>query len=226
MESLTDALAHAAWELFTELERAGGYAAALSSGLVAEKAAAAWAARSARIATREDAITGVSEFPNIAEKLPERRPAPVVAAGGGLPRVRAAQVFEELRDRVDASLGDGAEPADRPAVHLATLGRPAAHTARLTFAANLFQAGGLATPSGDGAAELGGATVACICGSDKDYAGAAALAAELREAGATRVWLAGRPELAVEGVDGYVFAGCDAVDVLTTTLDELLGARA
>ncbi|GHE10688.1 methylmalonyl-CoA mutase subunit beta [Klenkia taihuensis] len=219
VESLTDALAHAAWELFTELERAGGYAAALSSGLVAERTAAAWAARSGRLATREDAITGVSEFPNIAEKLPDRRPAPAVASGGGLPRVRAAQVFEDLRDRAE-------EPADRPAVYLATLGKPAAHTARLTFATNLFQAGGLATPSGDGASGLGGATVACICGSDKDYGGAAALAAELREAGASRIWLAGKPDLAVEGVDGYVFAGCDAVDVLTTTLDELLGARA
>jgi methylmalonyl-CoA mutase len=219
VESLTDALAHAAWELFTELERAGGYAAALSSGLVAERAAAAWAARSKRIATRKDAITGVSEFPNIAEKLPDRRPAPAVPSGGGLPRVRAAQVFEDLRDRAD-------EPGDRPTVYLATLGKPAAHTARLTFATNLFQAGGLATPSGDGASELGGATVACICGSDKDYGTAAALAAELREAGASRIWLAGKPDLAVEGVDGYVFAGCDAVDVLTTTLDELLGARA
>ncbi|SDG08652.1 methylmalonyl-CoA mutase subunit beta [Klenkia brasiliensis] len=219
VESLTDALAHAAWELFTELERAGGYAAALSSGLVAKKAAAAWEARSRRIATRTDAITGVSEFPHLAEKLPDRCPAPAVAAGGGLPRVRAAQVFEDLRDRAD-------EPRDRPAVYLATLGKPAAHTARLTFATNLFQAGGLATPAGDGASELGAATVACICGSDKDYGTAAALAAELREAGASRIWLAGKPDLAVEGVDGYVFAGCDAVAVLTTTLDELLGARA
>ncbi|MCO7218762.1 methylmalonyl-CoA mutase family protein [Klenkia sp. PcliD-1-E] len=219
VESLTDALAHAAWELFTELERAGGYAAALSSGLVAERCAAAWAARSRRIATRKDAITGVSEFPNIAEVLPDRRPAPV-ASGGGLPRVRAAQAFEDLRDRAE-------EPADRPVVYLATLGKPAAHTARLTFAANLFQAGGLATPSGDGVSELGGARMACICGSDKDYAAAAAdLARELREAGAERIWLAGKPDLSVEGVDGYVFAGCDAVDVLTTTLDELLGARA
>lgn len=219
VESLTDALAHAAWELFTELERAGGYAAALSSGLVAERVAAAWEARSRRIATRTDALTGVSEFPNIAEVLPGRPPDPAVPAGGGLPRVRAAQAFEELRDRADG-------PADRPAVYLATLGKPAAHTARLGFATNLFQAGGLATPSGDGATELGDATAACICGSDKDYDGAAALAGELRAAGARRIWLAGKPDLAVEGVDGYVFAGCDAVDVLTTTLDELLGARA
>ncbi|MFC7573756.1 methylmalonyl-CoA mutase family protein [Klenkia terrae] len=75
VESLTDALAHAAWDWFTELERAGGYAAALASGLVRDRVAAAWADRSRRLATRRDPITGVSEFPNLAEKLPERRPA-------------------------------------------------------------------------------------------------------------------------------------------------------
>ncbi|MEI4272331.1 methylmalonyl-CoA mutase subunit beta [Klenkia sp. LSe6-5] len=227
VESLTDALAHAAWDWFTELERAGGYAAALSSGLVHERVAAAWADRSRRLATRKDAITGVSEFPNVAEVLPDRRPAPSPPAPGpgALPRVRAAQQFEDLRDRAE-------QPTDRPAVYLATLGKPAANTARATFAANLFQAGGLTTSAGDGADGFAdaGTTTACICGSDKDYlvegAGAAELAARLRDAGATRIWLAGKPDLAVDGVDGYVFAGCDAVDVLTTTLDELLGARA
>ncbi|SCX47494.1 heterodimeric methylmalonyl-CoA mutase small subunit [Klenkia marina] len=226
VESLTDALAHAAWAWFIDLERAGGYAAALSSGLVHERVAAAWADRSRRLATRKDAITGVSEFPNVAEVLPDRRPAPTPPppGPGALPRVRAAAAFEDLRDRAE-------QPADRPAVYLATLGKPAAHTARATFAANLFQAGGMTTPAGDGADGLADArtTTACICGADRDYVadGAAAeLAAALRAAGATRVWLAGKPDLAVDGVDGYVFAGCDAVDVLTTTLDELLGARA
>ncbi|MCU1668725.1 MAG: Methylmalonyl-CoA mutase, partial [Blastococcus sp.] len=65
-----------------------------------------------------------------------------------------------------------------------------------------------------------------ICGTDKDYAGSAAeLAAELRAAGATQVWLAGKPDLAVDGVDGYVFAGCDALAALRTVHDEL-GAQA
>jgi methylmalonyl-CoA mutase len=35
------------------------------------------------------------------------------------------------------------------------------------------------------------------------------------------VWLAGQPGLAVDGVDGYVFAGCDALDVLQTVHREL-----
>jgi methylmalonyl-CoA mutase len=214
VESLTESLARAAWDWFTEIERAGGLAAALGSGLVGERIGAAWAERAQRLATRADAITGVSEFPNPAEVLPSRRPAPEPPSGG-LPRVRAAQEFEELRDAVEA-----VEP--RPQVHLATLGPVARHTARATFAANLFQAGGLATPSGDAATGIAGAAVACICGTDADYAeSAAAVAAELRSAGATAVWLAGPPSLAVDGVDGYVYAGCDALAVLRSALEQL-----
>ncbi|MDP9459866.1 MAG: methylmalonyl-CoA mutase subunit beta [Actinomycetota bacterium] len=218
VEALTDELARAAWDWFTEIERAGGLAAALDSGLVRERIAAAWQARSQRLATRQDPITGVSEFPNLAQTLPSREPAAPVLPSGGLPRVRAAQEYEALRDAADA--------AGRPAVYLATIGPIARHTARASFAGNLFQAGGLATPSGDGASGLAGAgtTVACICGTDKDYASEAArLAAELKDAGATQVWLAGKPELAVDGVDGYVFAGCDALAVLRTVHDQLLG---
>jgi methylmalonyl-CoA mutase len=217
VESLTESLAEAAWALFTEIERAGGLVAALDSGLVRDRIATAWDERATRLSHRTDALTGVSEFPNLAEKLPDRRPAAAVAAPGGLPRVRAAQEFESLRDAADAA-------PQRPRVYLATIGQVARHTARATFAGNLFQAGGLETPSGDGLTGFAdaGTTVACICGTDKDYAAdAAGLVAALKEAGASQVWLAGRPDLAVDGVDGYVFAGCDAVDVLRTVHDEL-----
>src|SRR4051812_46440860 len=213
VESLTDSLARAAWDWFTEIERAGGLAAALDSGLVADRIAAAWEERSTRLAHRTDAITGVSEFPNLAEKLPEREPSTAGVPSGGLPRVRAAEAFEELRD---AGAGH--------TVYLATIGPIAKHTARASFAANLFQAGGLETPSGDGAEGFreAGTTVACICGTDKDYASeAAGLAKELREAGATQVWLAGKPGLEIDGVDGYVFTGCDALDVLRTVHEQL-----
>ena len=221
VESLTDSLAQAAWDWFTEIERAGGLAAALDSGLVRDRIAAAWDERARRLATREDALTGVSEFPNLAEKLPAREAYAWAAPSGGLPKVRAAQEFEELRDRADAA-------AERPKVYLATIGPIARHTARASFAGNLFQAGGLDTPSGDGVDGLAaaGTTVVCICGTDKDYAeSGAALAKELREAGATHVWLAGKPDLAVDGVDGYVFAGCDAVAALRT-VHEQLGEKA
>jgi methylmalonyl-CoA mutase len=228
VENLTDELARAAWQEFTEIERAGGIESELDSGALAGRLAATWEARAAKIATREDAITGVSEFPMLDEKTIERAPLPSTMDGGGLPRVRYAQDYERLRDRSDAHL---AEHGGRPKVFLATLGPLAAHTARVTFARNLFQAGGIepvnpgVTDSTDAlvaAFRESGSTVACLCGSDKHYPEQAAdVAKALREAGATRVLLAGKPTEDYPDVSGFVYAGCDALAVLTGTLDEL-----
>ncbi|TDC45802.1 methylmalonyl-CoA mutase [Actinomadura sp. KC345] len=221
-ESLTEGVAQAAWARFTEIERAGGLAAALESGIVAERIAATWARRREDIARRKAPLTGVSEFPNLAETLPEREPAPEGRGRGeprgGLPVVTYAQDFEALRDRSDAHAeATGA----RPRVFLATLGPIAVHTARASFAANLFQAGGIETVAG-APEEFGtsGTTVACICSSDTVYGEQAAEAARmLRETGAVKVWLAGKGTY--EGVDTGVYAGCDAIGVLETTLHDL-----
>lgn len=149
--------------------------------------------------------------------MPERDPAPR-EPGGGLPVVTYAQDFEALRDRSDAHAdATGA----RPKVFLATLGPIAVHTARASFAANLFQAGGIETVTG-APEEFGasGAAVACVCSSDRVYEEEAAGAARvLRDAGAVKVWLAGKGSY--EGVDAAVYAGCDAIEVLETTLRDL-----
>lgn len=142
-----------------------------------------------------------------------------------LPSLRLAEPFEALRDKADAQ-------PQRPVVFLATLGPIADFTARAGFARNLFEAGGLAGPSGDGFAKDGatdldalvgafrasGAKLACLCGSDAAYAAEGAAAAEaLAKAGAT-VWLAGRREdgqkLKRAGVTWTIFMGCDAVEAL------------
>jgi len=106
-------------------------------------------------------------------------------------------------------------------VFLATLGPLPAHSARTGFAANLFQAAGLDVVTGP-LEEFAGAetSVACLCSSDRIYADEATGAAKaLREAGAAQVWLAGKVE--TDGVDGYVHVGCDALAVLSRTLDTL-----
>ncbi|MEV4432656.1 methylmalonyl-CoA mutase family protein [Streptomyces sp. NPDC049585] len=231
VERLTDELAHAAWTFFQELESAGGQAAALRSGLVGERLAATWEERSRRLATRREPVTGVSEFPHLAEQPVHREPAPAAPAGG-LPRVRRDEAYEALRARSDAHL---AATGARPRVLLATLGPAAAHTGRATFAANLFQAGGIepvqAAVDADtaaGALADSGTTVACLCSSDALYAEQApAVAAALRAAGATRVHLAGkasgdqRESFERAGIDAFVFAGGDAVAVLSSVLDHL-----
>ncbi|MFD4768255.1 methylmalonyl-CoA mutase small subunit [Streptomyces niveus] len=236
VECLTDDLAHAAWASFQEIERAGGQRAALRDGLIAERLAATWATRSEKLARRREPVTGVSEFPQLAEAAVVRD-TPPPAATGGLPTVHRDDAFEALRSRSDAHL---ASTGARPRVLLAALGPAAAHTARVTFASNLFQSGGIepvhdpvtvdVTTVAD-ALTASGATLACLCSSDPLYAEQAAqVAAALKAAGATRVYLAGRPGEQREtfiraGVDEFVAVGDDAVAVLSAALDHLGVAR-
>ncbi|MCX5144738.1 methylmalonyl-CoA mutase small subunit [Streptomyces sp. NBC_00338] len=227
VERLTDELADSAWAFFQEIERAGGQAAALSSGLVADRLAATWAARSKDLARRKEPITGVSEFPQLAERAVEREPLPAAAAQGGLPVVRRDEAFEALRARSDAHL---AATGNRPRVFLAALGPAAAHTARASFAANLFRAGGIEpvhepvqvdASSAAAAFTAAGTDLVCLCSSDALYAEQAGeVAAALVAAGAQRVYLAGRPG-EYPGVDEFVFAGCDVVAVLSSVLDRM-----
>ncbi|MET7370706.1 methylmalonyl-CoA mutase subunit beta [Streptomyces sp. NPDC005566] len=224
VERLTDELAAAAWSFFQEVERAGGQAAALRSGMVEERLAGTWAARSKDLARRKEPVTGVSEFPTLTERPVEREPHPAPAAGG-LPKVRRDEAFEALRTRSDRHL---AATGSRPKVFLAALGPASVHTARASFAANLFVAGGIEpvhepasvdAATAAGAFTASGATIACLCSSDAMYAEQAdAVAGALASAGALQVLLAGRPG-EYPSVDGHVFAGCDVVAVLSSVLD-------
>ena len=176
--------------------------------MVAERIEATWTARAANLAHRRDPLTGVSEFPNLYEKLPRRSGTPAETAH------HYGEAFESLRDRADAL-------PERPTVYLATLGPPAAHNARVGFATNLFAAGGIAVQTGpvDGFA-ASGLSVACLCGSDRSYAEVGSGAAlTLAGGGARQVWLAGKPG-DHDGVTGYLYSGCDVVAVLEEVLHD------
>ena len=239
VERLTDELAAAAWDWFTEIERSGGMLAALESGLVERRLAQTWARRADNLAHRRDPLTGVSEFPNLTEKPVLRPPYPaddptsdpvgdpVRGPGeGALPQRRYAEEYEAFRDAADAH---EQRTGQRPAVFLATLGPVAVHSARAGFAANLFQAGGLATPTSGNVTDpadvvaafrASGARVACLATSDRLYAeSAVAVATALTAAGSGPIWLAGTPgerkaEYAAAGIDHFLFTGVNALGVL------------
>jgi len=227
VESLTADLAEKAWQTFTAVEAAGGALAALDAGLIEERIAGTRAVRNADIAHRRAPITGVTEFAFPAEQAVVREAAPAAPSDGRLAPTRYAEPFEALRDRSDAADA-------RPTVFLAALGPFAAHTARVGFATNLFQAAGLNVVVGSGEPDeivsafvSSDTSVACLCSSDKLYSEfAASEAAALKAAGAKYLWIAGKPGKDEEsdrtaGIDGYLYAGCDALDVLTTTMSVL-----
>jgi methylmalonyl-CoA mutase len=226
VESLTEDLAQRAWEFLQELERAGGYRAALTSGLLAERIAATRVRRDADIAHRKTAVTGVNEFPNLAEpplSQAARGPSPVAAYGAA---------FEALRDRSDAYL---AARGARPQALLVPLGTLAEHNVRVTWTANLLATGGIETINpgpleGAGIAAAVGesrATLAVLCSSDARYtAEAGPVVEQLRAAGIATVLLAG-PEKAVAELagpqrpDGFLTARVDAAATLSGLLEKL-----
>ena len=120
---------------------------------------------------------------------------------------------------------------------LASLGPLSVHSTRTTWIANFLAAGGIKAIASEGyttsteagqAFALSGATVACLCSADAVYAELGEATAQLlKTAGARHVLLAGRPKddaaLKAAGVDTFVFAGCDAIAVLTA-LHKVLGA--
>ncbi len=241
VEDLTEQLCRAAWSGFQEIERTGGARAALEQGMIQSKVAAVRAEREAAVARRKDAITGTSDFPDLAEAPvsvldvpPLVLPPPSAWPFEPLPCIRLAEPFEQLRDASDRTL---ANTGARPKVFLANLGTAADFTARATFAKNFFAAGGIAAAGNEGFAardemtaafEASDAKLACLCSSDEVYARAAAAAAQaLRRAGAA-VWLAGRPaalerELTQAGVCGFIFVGCDALAALRRAYDLIAG---
>jgi methylmalonyl-CoA mutase len=225
IEDLTRALAEEAWKHFRDIESRGGFVAArdyLAAQIdqVSEK-------RHGDIAHRRTAITGVNEYPNLAEV-----PLPHSVPDSGVRRYAAG--FEALRDRSDAYL---AEHGSRPTALLIPLGPLAEHNIRTTFAANLLASGGveavnpgpLDTVGIAPAVSQAGAAAVVICGTDARYADEASDAvAAARAAGASQVYLAG-PEKALDSPDypaankpdEYLTTKIDAIATLATLLTRL-----
>lgn len=231
VERLSDELATKAWTLVQEVERRGGMAAALEDGWPQELVARSREQLEQAVATRRAAITGVSEFSNPAEGVAGREEASTYHETGPVRAIRPyrlAAAFERVRAR-------GAATGRRPGMFLATLGTPAQFAARQGFARNLFEAGGFEVSAGDAAAfAASGARQAAICSSDAVYGEQAAVAARaLRQAGASGIYLMGRPPDATlqatwsaAGVDEFVFAGCDVLSVLDRAHDRETGGQA
>ena len=153
---------------------------------------------------------------------------PVVATNPrALPYRPRAAAFEALRDASDQHL---ATTGQRPRVLMAKLGPISEHTARVTYAKNFFEAGGIEALDTDGlerpddvAGLLSahpGVKLAVLCGDDARYQSEAPSAARaLKAAGIQKVYLAGRPKAQEAtyrnaGVDEFIYIGVDVQDVL------------
>ncbi|BDD82723.1 putative methylmalonyl-CoA mutase small subunit MutA [Tsukamurella pulmonis] len=222
VESLTDDLARAAWSVLQDVERDGGFARGAAEESIATRLGESADRRDAAVARRARKLTGVNEFPNLAEPPV----APSAATNGPVVRSYAAP-FEALRARSDAFLR---EHGVRPRVRMVTIGSVAQHNGRSTFLTNLLASGGIETVLDADAQAAGtatrdgspGARIAVLAGSDAGYAEEGeALARTLRDEG-NLVLLAGAPGTVDDGlIDIYLHAKIDAAAALDDLLTRL-----
>ena len=176
------------------------------------------------VAHRRTALTGVNEYPNLAEP-------PLPHGDSTFTLERYAAGFEKLRDRSDAYLE---KSGARPPVLLLPLGPLAEHNIRATFAANLLASGRGGQPGNRHSRRCRGGgfgrrfpTVAVVCGTDaRCGTDASGVVESARGAGLSQIYRAG-PQKAVADVDedgrpdDYLTAKIDAVEALSTLLTRL-----
>ena len=233
VETLTDAFAAVGWKGFQTIEADGGLPAVLGKGTFQLQVAEVAAKRDKLIATRKQPITGVSEFPLIGERRPEVVAAPAADTREGIRLPGTATTANPLKARRLAepyeALRTAAEAAKvTPTIFLANIGTGPSYVARATFSSNLFGTGGVESVGDGGYADAAaaaaafkasGAQAAVICGTDAAYGEEAVKYAKaLKAAGATFVYLAGRPgdakaDYEAAGIDDFAYMG---VDVLST----------
>ncbi len=203
IEAITEELCATAWSQFQDIEKAGGPWAALESGLVQKNVAAVRAEREKAVARGKDILTGTNAYPNIREATPAVLDVAPATKGepssdAALPRIRLGEPFEKLRDASDKIL---ASTGSRPKIFLAVLGQASRFRCAMPISPRISSKPAASRPSRATPESLAasfkasGATLACLCGSDKTYeAEAAGAVAALKAAGAKHIYLAGKPD--------------------------------
>ena len=217
IEQLTEQLAQAGWQVVQRVEAAGGFGTACSTGLIETILAERRAERTRHIRTRQTVIVGVNRFANDGDRTVPPRPRMLDRR---LPRVRDAEPFEALRDRV---LGGEVGP-----VLVVPWGPTEQHAAAVGLAADLFAAAGIRTVvRGNSDSNPPSARLAVIVGAASAPAAAtAALARELSATGVGEVHLLGQPderrgEPLPAGVARSFADGEDAVGYLGDVVERL-----
>ncbi len=178
------------------------------------------------------AVRAAASGATIQQIIAQWRPALTAEASTAEPtrplalRSRAAG-FEALRDASDRYRE---RHGHRPKIILAKLGPISEHTARVTYARNFFEAGGIEAVDPAPVADAEEATAVAeahpdarfivVCGSDDRYAAeVATIVPALKAAAPRRVYLAGRPGAHEQaytsaGVDDFIYLGVNVLEAL------------
>lgn len=229
IESLTDAIAESAWQLFLKVDEQGGYIKAFTGGFIMDEIKKTIARRLEMVSTRKEVLVGTNQYPNTAEMIAEKvNPEIAFAKAADLPhRVaepllpsRAAEGFEKLRLAVEK------HPGGRPKVFMLTYGNLAMRLARSQFASNFFACAGYdiidnlgfkSAAEGADAALKANARVVVVCSSDDEYLQIAPAVAKLLGDKAIVV-VAGAPasmeELKQKGISEFIHLRSNVLETL------------
>ncbi len=231
IESITSSLAETAWNLFSEIEGAGGYTAAFYEGTIQDAIVSAAIERDQNIAQRKEILLGTNQYPNPAEEMldkadPEKVRSKVMdtdlAEAQPLNLYRAAEEFEALRFDTERS-------GKKPVAFMLTIGHLAMRKARATFACNFFGCAGYTVTDNPGfetieegldAAWKAKADIVVLCSSDDEYATIGASFARLVGSKAIPV-IAGFPKESLEqlkaaGISHFIHVRSNVLETLTT----------
>ena len=238
IENLTVSIAQQAWNLFLEVEEAGGMMEAIKAGKVQEAVNASNRARHEAVSKRREILLGTNQYPNFTELSEGKAPtSETCCCGGGehkcekpiatLDTSRAASEFEALRLETENS-------GKRPKAFMLTIGNLAMRQARAQFSCNFLACAGyevidnLGFPSveeGVEAAMKVGADIVVLCSSDDEYA-EYAIPAYQAVNGRAMFIVAGAPacmdELKAAGIENFIHVRCNVLETLKEYNTKLL----
>lgn len=227
IESLTNAIASHAWDMFKEIESKGGFLSAIKNGYIQDEVEKTAAIRAKEVAIRKTSILGTNQYPNLNEKMIDN----VSSTCNNYPNVsneirplswhRLSEPFEELRMNVEKS-------SHTPRVFLLTFGNVAMRKARAGFATNFFGVAGyeikdnigFETPE-KGAEEAlkSNSDIVVLCSSDDEYVDLVEKVLPILKDKVKHLIVAGYPEAQLENFKSKGIT--DFIHVKTNVLESL-----
>ena len=236
IDSLTQSLGKAAWTQFQKIEAAGGMIEACASGMIESMIKQTHQDRARKLACRQIKLTGINEFPNLAESPKQVQAIEVPQSPKislpPLPRHRLSASWEALRLKADQYY---INQGHRPQIFIVRLGVLAHHSGPARLAHALFAAGGIEaidlheqTTQNNNYNSFdsdvlslsfkdSGVKLAVLCGRETDYTDQVGeVVQKLKAAGCKGIWLMGKPnaDWKMPGIDGFVYEGADIIAII------------
>lgn len=227
IETITDAIAQAAWKLFQAVEEKEGYMQCLTNGFIYEEIKKVCQERDVNIATRKNVLVGTNQFPNTNESMLDKIQDNKLFDYPALKLYRGAEAFENLRLATEKHVKAGRK---QPVFFLFNIGNLAMRKARATFISNFVGCAGYKVVDNNGfedveagvkAAMEAKADAIVICSSDEEYATLAPEIAKQMKAvqPQTKVIVAGYPKDIIDtlknaGVDDFIHIKSNVLDTL------------